>query len=261
MRPKRAKAYKKVMQFYQQNFGFREPYQILVSPDFVLEGVAKKLDLVTALEEVVGGKVRPMITFCGISEVRKEGPHRDAAIAMSKKFEKRRCPHKTPISGADCVREIIGESNKHNYCVAAQGDELRTKLRKIPGIPIIHGTHSVVVLEPIPKQSKAESRDQLQEKLGLPELERQMLKSVKTKAREAKAAAMPMKHKKKKKGPKGPNPLSVQKSKKSKATGPAKKKAGAGTAATGTKRPRSEAQDGATAPQTKKHNSAQTSAT
>ncbi|KAJ2142300.1 hypothetical protein IW136_002004 [Coemansia sp. RSA 678] len=261
MRPKRAKAYKKVMQFYQQNHGFREPYQILVSPEFVLEGAAKKIDIVKALEEVVGGRVRLFISHCGIRDVRTEGPRRDSAIATSKQFEKRRCPHRTPIAGAECTGEIVGPTNQHNYCVATQDDELRKKLRKISGMPLIHISHSVVVLEPVPKQAKEESLEQVQVKMGLPELERKMIKTVKTKARDAKAALAPRKHAKGKKGkgPKGPNPLSVQKSKKTKAaakkatgaaakkaTGAAAKKAGAGT-----KRPRDETQDGG-APSAKK---------
>ncbi|KAJ2791299.1 hypothetical protein H4R20_006884, partial [Coemansia guatemalensis] len=116
MRPKRAKAYKKAMQFYQQSFGFREPYQILVSPDFVLEGVAKKINIAEALKEIVGDKVRLLISFCGICDVRKDGEHKAQAIAVTREFEKRRCTHKDPIAGTSCISEIMGSNNEHHYC-------------------------------------------------------------------------------------------------------------------------------------------------
>ncbi|KAJ2577938.1 hypothetical protein EV177_010884, partial [Coemansia sp. RSA 1804] len=56
MRVKRTKAYKKVMKLYQQSFGFREPYQVLVSADFLLEGVAKNLEVIKTLEDALQGK-------------------------------------------------------------------------------------------------------------------------------------------------------------------------------------------------------------
>ncbi|KAJ2366099.1 hypothetical protein H4S01_002894 [Coemansia sp. RSA 2610] len=248
MRAKRAKAYKKVMQFYQQNFGFREPYQILVSPDFVLEGVAKNIDVAKALEEAVGGKVRLLITFCGICDVRKDGPHRGEAIKQTKAFEKRRCQHKTPIAASDCISEIMGESNKHNYCIAAQDDALRLKMRQIAGVPIMHVSHSVVVLEHIPKRAKELLKEKEQATRELSELEQKMLKTVKTEAREAKAAAIPQRQRKKMRA-KGPNPLSVKKSKKANAN------AAKQTPKAGAKRSL-ETQDGSAAPTAKKEKTA-----
>ncbi|KAJ2158237.1 hypothetical protein GGF46_003914 [Coemansia sp. RSA 552] len=231
MRPKRTKACRKEMQFYQQNYGFREPYQILVSPDFVLEGVAKNIDVPNALEEIVCGKARLLTTFCGITEVRKDSEHRARAIEVTRGFEKRRCPHKEPISGPACISEIIGDDNKHHYCVAVHDGDLRTKLRRVPGVPIIGIKHGLVVLEHLSSEKKKAGMDQLlHQKIGVSMQERQLLKDLK--AGDAKAKVNGPKKHKKKKGPKGPNPLSVKKSKKK---GPA-----------GAKRPRSEAQDSAT---------------
>ncbi|KAI9474749.1 hypothetical protein LPJ78_005415 [Coemansia sp. RSA 989] len=229
MRVKRAKVYRKLMQFYQQTFEFREPYQILVSPDFILEAVSKNIDLSKALEEVVGGKVRVLITYCSICDIRKDSPQREKAIATSKGFEKRRCPHKTPIKGIDCMKEIMGDSNKHNYCVAVQDQEMRSKLRQIKGVPILHVSHSVVVLEPIPRHVRDAGKDRLGDKAGLTELERKMLKTVKEEARQARGSLRP---KRKIKKAKGPNPLAVKKAKNAKSSS---------KSAPGTKRPRTEA--------------------
>ncbi|KAJ2732091.1 hypothetical protein IW152_004071 [Coemansia sp. BCRC 34962] len=250
MRAKRAKSYRKAMQFYQQAFGFREPYQILVSPDFILAGVSRQIPVKARLEEAVQGQAKFLVTHCGISELLKStSDFRSQAITVSKEFEKRRCPHQEPIPGLDCVREIMGEENKNNYCVAVQDDDLRAKLRAVPGVPILHVKQSVVVLERKSQVAKDASRQIEKDKLGLSELERSMLRAVKKQANEAKNEKR--KKKKKNAGPKGPNPLSIKKAAKKpqvvKATKSSQEKSASSVPATapavatsGTKRPRPE---------------------
>ncbi|KAJ2773338.1 hypothetical protein IWQ56_001035 [Coemansia nantahalensis] len=215
MRAKRAKQYRKALQHYQQFCGFREPYQLLVSPDFVLEAASKSVDIVETVSQTLGAEVRPLITFCGIDTVRKaEGEHRDKAVAAIRGFEKRRCPHTEPIAGAKCIEEILGGGNKHHYVLAAQSEVLRAKLRRIVGVPILHMKQVVVVMEPVPEHTRALARPQESAKQELSGVEREMLKTLKAETRAAKAAARPSAPKRKKKGPKGPNPLSAKKSKK-----------------------------------------------
>lgn len=42
----------------------------------------------------------------------------------------------------------VGDKNKHRYVVATQSQPLRSKLRSIPAVPILHMTRSVMILEP-----------------------------------------------------------------------------------------------------------------
>lgn len=91
-------------------------------------------------------------------------------------FERRRCNHdyKDPKSSEDCIFSItnitgnktdnerthdinnmvIG-TNKHKYIVCTQDIHLRRKLRRVPGVPIIHFMNSnVLLLEPISDKTK-----------------------------------------------------------------------------------------------------------
>ncbi|KAJ1955024.1 hypothetical protein GGI12_005659 [Dipsacomyces acuminosporus] len=209
MRAKRAKAFKKGMAFYQHTFGFREPYQILLGPDFILEAAERKISIIDELGQAVQGKAKFLATWCTIDEVRKSGDSSEA-VKVARSCEKRRCPHKDPISGTECIKEIMGDENKFNYCVAVQDKDLRDRLRRIPGVPLIHIQRSVVLLEHVQDSSKEINKQQIQEKLGVTKAERMLLKSIKKKEIEAK---LEKRAHTKKHGPKGPNPLSVKKPK------------------------------------------------
>ena len=50
MRGKRSKQYRKLMHQYELTFGFREPYQVLVDEEIVLEAVKTRYKLVEGLK-------------------------------------------------------------------------------------------------------------------------------------------------------------------------------------------------------------------
>jgi U3 small nucleolar RNA-associated protein 23 len=47
------------MQQYGLNFGFREPYQVLLDADMIRDADKFKMDLLLGLERTLHGKVRP----------------------------------------------------------------------------------------------------------------------------------------------------------------------------------------------------------
>ena len=57
MRTKRAKTYKRAMAMYIQLFGFRQPFQILVSHDILLRA-AKGLNVPRQLQLCVQGEIK-----------------------------------------------------------------------------------------------------------------------------------------------------------------------------------------------------------
>lgn len=89
-----------------------------------------------------------MTTYCVYAELRKLGPDCRPSAAYAKKMEKRRCTHSPAVTAAECIKEVIGETNANNYCIASQDAELRDTLRAIPGIPLLYINKSVLLLEP-----------------------------------------------------------------------------------------------------------------
>ncbi|KAJ3883067.1 Fcf1-domain-containing protein [Lentinula edodes] len=202
MRQKRAKTYRKLMSLYSMSFGFRQPYQVLVDSELCKTSVDHKIELVKQLGTVLQGEVKPMITQCCIHELYLQRGQQPA-VDLAKTFERRKCNHREPISGDDCLASVVGDSNKHRYVIATQSDALRGKLRLIPAVPIVHINRSVMILEP-PSDMTIRAKTLMEQKAltSTTPAEKALLASSSTDP--------PLK---KKRGPKGPNPLSIKKKK------------------------------------------------
>ncbi|KAK7058802.1 hypothetical protein VNI00_001426 [Paramarasmius palmivorus] len=161
------------------SFGFRQPYQVLVDSEICKEAIEHKIELVKQL----GMKGQ------------------ESAVALAKTFERRKCNHREAIPGDECLTSVVGDTNKHRYVIATQSQPLRSKLRTIPAVPIVHLTErSVMVLEP-PSDTTIKAKQEAEEK------------SLHAPTSTISPSSTEHPTRKKKKGPKGPNPLSVKKKK------------------------------------------------
>ncbi|KAI9021537.1 Fcf1-domain-containing protein [Phycomyces nitens] len=217
MRPKTQQAYKRTLHTYHVGFGLREPYQILVDGDFCKEALAHKIYIKDVMPEVMQAPTKLMATECTINELQSKGRDFTNAMIVAKRFEHRKCAHKTPVTSAACISEIIGPTNQHHYCVASQDKKLRAHLRSVPGVPLLHIKKNLVILEPMSNESKEALKQHEIEKTLPRGKEASLLKGI----GRAIGVTKPEDPKEKKKGlkKKGPNPLSVKKKKKTNETG------------------------------------------
>lgn len=107
-----------------------------------------------------------VITQCCIHELYLQGKSEQPAVDLAKTFERRKCNHREAIPGDECLTSVIGmswhcisksrslhrkyagETNKHRYVLASQSQPLRTNMRTVPAVPIVHVNRSVMILEP-----------------------------------------------------------------------------------------------------------------
>ncbi|KAL1412467.1 hypothetical protein Q8F55_000212 [Vanrija albida] len=150
MRQKRAKAYKRVMALYVSAFNFRQPYQLLLTNDFLLEaGKQRDNDVFKMLKDVVQGETKPMITQCCIHALYTLGKEHQQIVDLAKKCERRKCNHREAIDAWECVKEVVGATNKHRYVLALGSPKLMSSLHHVPGLPIVHfNPRGVLVLSP-----------------------------------------------------------------------------------------------------------------
>ncbi|KAI8974479.1 Fcf1-domain-containing protein [Pilobolus umbonatus] len=222
MRPKLERSIKKNVHAYSVGFGFRPPYQVIVDGDFLKTGLDKKIFIKDELNSLLG-EARPMVTECILKDTKARGHDFTSAYILAQKFEKRKCPHKEPVSGYQCIREIVGKDNAQHYFIATQYPKLRDRLRKIPGVPIVYVNvkHLTLGMEPMTDISKKLLKQHEEEKVK--PADKELFKLKRAVLEEPK---QPVIHKKRK--VKGVNPLAMKKKKKIPPPLPKKKEKSAG---------------------------------
>jgi U3 small nucleolar RNA-associated protein 23 len=105
-----------------------------------------------------------VITQCCVEALYKLGTEFQKQVNTAKTFERRRCNHREPLDPDECLKDVIGPTNKHNYVLAAQSASLRIALQKVPGLPIIHfNPRQVPVLSP-PSIATTRTKNEMEEK-------------------------------------------------------------------------------------------------
>ncbi|KAI0526021.1 Fcf1-domain-containing protein [Xylaria bambusicola] len=173
-RAKRSKQYKRLMNQYEINFGFREPYQVLCDSQFLEAAIRSKMDIDHILKATLHGNTKLLITQCSMRWLyaRKNEPGIGAVIDFAKeRVERRRCGHHPsdypePLDERECLHSVIDPSkngvNKHRYVCAINDDEVRSSLRNgIQVVPLLYIRRSVLIMEPASSTTvKARSRDE-----------------------------------------------------------------------------------------------------
>ncbi|KAK9476869.1 Fcf1-domain-containing protein [Lipomyces japonicus] len=131
--------------FFQYNQNLAPPYQILIDTNFINFSIQKKIDLFRGLMDSLYAKCVPIITDCVMAELEKLGPRYRIAlrIARDEKVERVKCSHKGTYAD-DCIMQRIMQ---HKCFIVATNDaDLKRRIRKVPGVPILSvGSHSYVV--------------------------------------------------------------------------------------------------------------------
>uniref|UniRef100_A0A673UIV2 rRNA-processing protein FCF1 homolog n=1 Tax=Suricata suricatta TaxID=37032 RepID=A0A673UIV2_SURSU len=115
------------------------PYHILVDTNFINFSIKAKLDLVQSMMDCLYAKCIPCITDCVMAEIEKLGQkyrYRVALrIAKDPRFERLPCTHKGTYAD-DCLVQRVTQHKC--YIVATVDWDLKRRIRKIPGVPILY---------------------------------------------------------------------------------------------------------------------------
>ena len=135
--------------FFQYNTALRPPYSILVDTNFLSHTVQNKLDLLDSMMTCLYAECRPIITSCVMAELEKLGPKYRIAlrIARDERWERLQCDHKG-VYADDCIVDRI---MRHKvYIVATNDRDLKRRIRKVPGVPIMSVARGKYVIERLP---------------------------------------------------------------------------------------------------------------
>ncbi|EKG14679.1 Nucleotide binding protein PINc [Macrophomina phaseolina MS6] len=135
--------------FFQYNQALTPPYTVLVDTNFLSHTVQRKLELLPAMMDCLYAKCIPTITSCVMAELEKLGPKYRIAlrIARDPRWEHVQCDHKG-VYADDC---IVDRVQKHKiYIVATNDRDLKRRIRKVPGVPIMSVARGKYVIERLP---------------------------------------------------------------------------------------------------------------
>ncbi|KAK3391988.1 Fcf1-domain-containing protein [Sordaria brevicollis] len=135
--------------FFEHNEALVPPYNVLVDTNFLSRTVGAKLPLMETAMDCLFASVNIIITSCVMAELEKLGPKYRVAlmIARDERWTRLTCDHKGTYAD-DCIVERI---QKHRiYIVATNDRDLKRRIRKVPGVPIMSCGKGKYAIERLP---------------------------------------------------------------------------------------------------------------
>lgn len=137
--------------FFTHNTALQPPYPILLDTNFLSHTIHRKLPLLPTLTTTLLAPCTPIITSCVMAELEKLGPKYRLALqtARDEGFERLECDHKG-VYADDCIVDRCVK--QRIYLVGTNDRELKRRIRKVPGVPIISVARGKYVVERLPDQ-------------------------------------------------------------------------------------------------------------
>lgn len=131
--------------YFEINHSLNPPYNVILDTNFINMSLRRKLDIERELITCLCSRVNMFVTECVVAELEKLGKVFTLALQVVKgdRFKRLSCDHKGTYADA-CV---INRVKIHPCFIVATCDkELKQRLRKVPGVPIVavHGMRYAV---------------------------------------------------------------------------------------------------------------------
>ncbi|CAK1603583.1 unnamed protein product [Parnassius mnemosyne] len=213
MKITRYKKVQKYLKFYYNNYGFHQPYQVLLDGTFCFAAFKEHINVRDQLPKYLNGQVKLLTTRCIIIETEKIAKKTHGALTILKQFGIHECGHKEPVTGSQCIKSMIGNKNEKHYILATQDRDLQEKMRTKAGVPLLYLHNKSPTLEKPSKASYNKAGQALESNFTfISETQNEALKNMK-KALGVEEKVEEPKLVLKKKKPHNPNPLSCKKKK------------------------------------------------
>lgn len=132
MKQKRARRDKKYLKYLERSLKFRRPYQVLVDESFLVEFNKYKHSM-SAFKSIMFCEPKFLISECCYKTHRSMPKHDDDFV---RHCEVRRCGH-SGVSTLECMRSLIGKTNKYHYVVATGQPQFIDGLSTLKHVPVI----------------------------------------------------------------------------------------------------------------------------
>ena len=136
--------------WFKYNTALGPPYHVLVDTNFINFSIKNKLEMFRSMMDCLFAKCTPCITDCVMAELEKLGSKYKVALRLAKdpRFQRLPCTHKGTYAD-DC---ICHRAQQHRcYIVATCDKDLRKRIRRISGVPIMYIEGRKYTIERMPE--------------------------------------------------------------------------------------------------------------
>ncbi|WIA30019.1 hypothetical protein OEZ86_000116 [Tetradesmus obliquus] len=156
MRRKKHKHTRRSVSFYKVNYGFREPFKVLLDGNFLHATLAANMPhLQELLSRLLGGEVKLFTTPCISKELKALGADFAATAATARQQQLHKCEHSPPQPPSDCLLTAVTGGNKQHWWVATQDKALQAQLASMQAVPVLFASVNGLHLADPPEQAKA----------------------------------------------------------------------------------------------------------
>jgi len=167
MRHGRAKTARRTLKFFALNGDIHPPYQVLLDGNFLVTAMRQKIAIKERIRKLLQKEKHELYVTQSVMDELKALPGDEFDAARQFGFEE--ClildPDSTPSSKdgekkssvttvADDIIQLVSDGNINKYMVCTQDENLSLTLRRIPNVPMMHITQSLLLLEPVSSASK-----------------------------------------------------------------------------------------------------------
>lgn len=136
--------------FFQYNTALGPPFRVLIDTNFINLSIQNRIDIQKGLMDCLYAPAKPCVTDCVVAELEKLGRKYRVALRILRDPElvqRLKCTHKGTYADDCIVDRVIA----HRVFVVATCDrDLRRRLRKIPGVPIMYIAQHKYTVERMP---------------------------------------------------------------------------------------------------------------
>jgi len=135
--------------FFSYNTQLGPPFHVILDTNFINFSIKNKLDIIKTMMDCLYAKCIPYVTDCVRGELEKLGQKNKLALRIIKddRFERLSCMHRGTYAD-DC---IINRVTQHKcYIVGTNDKDLKRRIRKIPGVPVMSVSISRYTVERMP---------------------------------------------------------------------------------------------------------------
>mmetsp|Transcript_5874 Transcript_5874/g.17627 ORF Transcript_5874/g.17627 Transcript_5874/m.17627 type:complete len:199 (+) Transcript_5874:46-642(+) len=135
--------------FFNYNSALGPPYHVILDTNFFNFSVKNKLDVRRAMLDCLMAPCHGCVTDCVMAELQKLGPKYKIAlrIAKDKNLVRLPCSHKGTYADDCIVDRVIAH---RVYIVATCDKDLKRRIRKVPGVPIMYISGHKYAIERLP---------------------------------------------------------------------------------------------------------------